>query len=115
MVTGDALLTAAHVAKEVAICDTGEDDDEAEFKERMKNEKSAEMRALLEKQRAAVKKTKRGKNVIKKILILEEDEKGMMFWQSYDDDSRVMDFVASEVPEIAKSYDLATTGKNLAA
>jgi cation-transporting ATPase 13A1 len=39
----------------------------------------------------------------------------MMYWQSYDDESHVMNFAASEVKELCKKYDFATTGKNLQA
>ena len=38
-----------------------------------------------------------------------------MYWQSYDDESKVCAFVASEVAALATKNDLATTGKNLAA
>jgi len=76
MVTGDNLLTAAHVAKEVAICT----DDQ-------------------------------------KILILAKGETvgAGMFWKRYSDDSKFGDFVAGEVPDLAKEgYELSTTGKILA-
>lgn len=38
-----------------------------------------------------------------------------MYWQNYYDESIHSDFIASEVPSIAETYDLAVTGKNLAA
>ena len=75
MVTGDNLLTAAHVAKEVAIC-SGNDSN---------------------------------------ILILEESEGGQdMFWKSYENDERVVEFEASNVPNLAKAgKELCVTGKVL--
>jgi len=48
------------------------------------------------------------------ILILEKDSLGMI-WRNYEDESKVCDFVPSSVEELAARYDLATTGKNLAA
>ena len=115
MVTGDALLTAAHVAKEVAICDSDETDD---FVEEIEYERNEELRELLKSRRALRRNAqdkKAKKRSLRPILILERNELGSMFWQSYDDDSKVEDFVSSQVPEMATKYDLATTGKNLAA
>ena len=66
MVTGDNLLTAAHVAKEVAICT-----DDA------------------------------------KILILEKADTGM-FWKKYSDDSKFKDYVADDVPALAKEVRIGT-------
>uniref|UniRef100_A0A7S3V8N7 Cation-transporting ATPase n=2 Tax=Chaetoceros debilis TaxID=122233 RepID=A0A7S3V8N7_9STRA len=120
MVTGDALLTAAHVAKEVGICGNGSVD-KKDFVN-MKGipfERDEEFRTFLEDKKRALdaKNNVVVKQVIpvpaKSIVILEKTASGMMFWQSYDDDSRVADFIAADVPKLAKSYDLATTGKNL--
>ena len=77
MVTGDNLLTAAHVAKEVAICRSDDT-----------------------------------------ILMLEEvngdDDADVMIWRSYKDGTVFGPFVAEAVPNLAKKYDLAVNGKNLA-
>jgi cation-transporting ATPase 13A1 len=116
MVTGDAILTAIHVSKEVGICEPvsngeGEEDDI------IAEETNEELRALLESKRAEPKTKKPLKlnKQFKPILLLEEEEDGSMFWQSYEDDSKIRDFVAKEIPELARTYDLATTGKSLAA
>jgi len=103
MVTGDALLTAAHVAKEVAICEPDED---------MIN-KSSNSNATAEVQKLLF--SKKSVEQRKSIIILERGEEAGMYWQSYDDESHVVDFVASEVPKLYERYDLAVTGKNLAA
>ena len=112
MVTGDALLTAAHVAKKVDICDP--DDDEEDEDERILMEPNEEMKEFL---RELLKDEKMNKVVVpkKSILILEQSKNGSMFWQSYDDESHVADFIAKDLPTLSKTYDLATTGKNLAA
>jgi cation-transporting ATPase 13A1 len=110
MVTGDALLTAAHVAKEVGICGTASDDDEP-----MIEEKNPELRALLESKRGhKPKKLKKDKDYLP-ILILEQSDEGALYWQSYETEEKVEDYVADKVPELAKGHDLATTGKSLAA
>jgi cation-transporting ATPase 13A1 len=112
MVTGDALLTAIHVAKEVDICDS----DSPTNTSQELAEKSKELKQLLEKRRAekSTAITNGHKKAVKPILILEQDDKGTMFWQSYEDDSRGSDYVAKDVPQLAKSHDLAITGSNLA-
>jgi len=115
MVTGDALLTAAHVAKEVGICGK-EDAEEVVDMRGIPFERDEELRKLLverRKSKGGLKAMK--KNITKPILILEKTKSGMMYWQSYDDDSRVADFVAAEVAELSKKYDFATTGKSLQA
>ena len=110
MVTGDALLTAAHVAKEVGICGTA-----SEEADDVIDEPNPEIRALLESKRGQKpKKLKKSKEFLP-ILILERNDDGTMYWQSYDDDSKVEDYVARKVPDLAKHNDLATTGKSLAA
>jgi len=109
MVTGDALLTAIHVAKEVSICEplggvVPKADELAET--------NPEMKALLEKKRGA--KGGDGKTY-KPIAYLEIDEKNCLYWCSYDDGSKVADYIATDVPSLSEKYDLATTGKSLAA
>ena len=129
MITGDALLTAIHVAKEVNICDSGNTDDDAPGHLMVGTNKellfrNKELQALLESKRAqngtkinGTKITLAQKEVSdgKTIIILEQDKNDEMFWKSYDDDSRVADFVATDVPNLAKTYDLTVTGTNLAA
>eukprot|EP00804_Cyclotella_cryptica_P030113 CCRYP_009538-RA/>CCRYP_009538-RA protein AED:0.03 eAED:0.03 QI:136/1/1/1/1/1/6/155/1657 len=117
MVTGDALLTAIHVAKEVNICDSenGDYSEPGTFKET-----NEELQKLLEAKRAqqsiatSIESRRNNKKSVKPILILEQDDNGNMFWQSYDDDSRRDLYSAKSVPELAKSYDLAVTGNVLA-
>lgn len=116
MVTGDAILTAIHVAKEVGICELNEDV-EIDMREPIK-ETNPELRAFLEEKRGlkpGKKKKKKSAKDFKPILILEKDSNGSMYWQSYDDDSKVCDFVADEIPALSETNDLATTGKSLAA
>eukprot|EP00934_Nitzschia_sp_Nitz4_P001361 Nitzschia sp. Nitz4//scaffold355_size15944//935//5792//NITZ4_008866-RA/size15944-processed-gene-0.13-mRNA-1//1//CDS//3329548945//1361//frame0 len=117
MVTGDALLTAVHVAKEVGIIDPISGRLGAEEEEDvLKNETNEEFRAFIEKKRGlkvdnAPKKLE--KQDYKPILLLEQ-EKSQLCWKSYDDDSVIAQYEASEIPELTKTYDLATTGKSLA-
>mmetsp|Transcript_13694 Transcript_13694/g.21164 ORF Transcript_13694/g.21164 Transcript_13694/m.21164 type:complete len:1551 (-) Transcript_13694:1328-5980(-) len=113
MVTGDAILTAIHVSKEVGMCSLlSPQDDEDVIEEVEANE---ELQKLLESKRGTRRPIKKIENQkFKPILILEQLNDDMC-WQSYDDDSFVADYKASEVPDLAKKYDLATTGKSLAA
>jgi len=94
MVTGDAILTAAHVAKEVGICDP---DPEAV-------NPSDELQKLLLKKKVSKRP----------ILILEESSRGMI-WRSYEDNREVEIYESGRTPSLAMIYDLATTGKNLSA
>ena len=118
MVTGDALLTAVHVAKEVSICEEiGAHENEADFPE----ETNEELNALLETKRKKsgnaknVDKKKKGRKEFKPILLLEVgDEPGGLHWESYDTGAKVEVFTASRVPVLSQEYDLATTGRNLA-
>ena len=126
MVTGDALLTALHVAREVNICDgsSGENDDgKHDILPGSLAETNKELQELLARKRAeAAAKNNNGmtdrkskkKRAARPILILEQDD-NRMYWQSYDDDSDVASYVAKDVPNLAKTYDLAVTGNNLAA
>jgi cation-transporting ATPase 13A1 len=90
MITGDAILTAAHVAKEVGICDPDVVADELQL--------------LLRKKKKIAKRP---------ILLLEDGSHGLI-WKSYDDGSEVEQFSSAMVGKLASQYDLATTGKNLA-
>jgi len=135
MITGDALLTAAHVAKEVGICD-GDDDAEdggvaGVGKEGMvvgegKLEKNEELIKLLVAKRTQLEKE--GGNpaeksifhrfekakVRKSILTLEMDPTAhTLFWQTYDDETRLQPYDPSTVAHLSTTYDLATTGTNL--
>eukprot|EP00986_Skeletonema_menzelii_P014146 scaffold8992_cov144-Skeletonema_menzelii.AAC.2 len=116
MITGDALLTAIHVAKEVNICESGNTDDDAPAEFMGANK---DLQALLESKRAQSRTqttpTRKEGSKGKPIIILEQDKHGGMFWKSYDDDSEVADFVATDVPNLAKTYDLTVTGTNLEA
>jgi cation-transporting ATPase 13A1 len=121
MVTGDALLTAIHVAKEVDICESLDGSNDEDGKEEEKEEKNEEMRAFLESKRGhkgvsvANKQKTKSRKTYKPILYLDTappSEK--LFWRSYEDGSNAKDFSASEIPRLAKEYDLATTGKCLA-
>ena len=67
MVTGDALLTAAHVAKEVGICGTVDGDEQD-----LVVETNPELRAFLESKRRKPKKAKKDKEHLP-ILILEAE------------------------------------------
>jgi cation-transporting ATPase 13A1 len=113
MVTGDALLTAIHVAKEVDICEPIA----GAVPTSVIGERNEELKALLEKKSRRDKKSveKKPGKVYKPIAYLDLSEKGMLFWKSYDDGSKVAEFVAAEIPELAKTHDLATTGNCLAA
>ena len=113
MVTGDALLTAIHVAKEVDICEPIGDGGKITGEE-----KNEELKALLDKKRRRDKKTtdkKPTKMIYKPIAYLAQPENGPLYWKNYDDGSKVADLVANEIPELAKTHDLAMTGKCLAA
>ena len=110
MITGDALLTAIHVAKEVNICEPVggalENADEMA-------ETNPEVKALLEKKRQAKGQTSDGRE-FKPIAYLEIDDNESLYWCSYQDGSRLFDYNAKKVPKLSKEYDLATTGKSLA-
>ena len=117
MVTGDALLTTIHVAKEVYICETVDG--------RMINpmdpltQESEELKALLEEKQRKNGKAISSKNVASKdelvyrpILYLDNDTKRLT-WKSYEEGTTFGDFEAAKVPELSKTHDLATTGKCL--
>lgn len=115
MVTGDALLTAAHVAKEVGICDK-ENAEEVIDMRGIPFEQNDELRKLLlERKKEQLAKQPQSKREPKPILILEKSKSGMMYWQSYDDESHVTDYSAATVQELSKKFDFATTGTNLQA
>ncbi|KAL3924764.1 MAG: hypothetical protein SGILL_000846 [Bacillariaceae sp.] len=114
MVTGDALLTAVHVAKEVKIIEPLGEEAKGDY---LATETNDEIKQLIEKKRfgaaAAKKDKKKQKKEFKPILLLEE-ESGSLCWKSYESGSKVGDFNASEIPSLSKENDLATTGKSLA-
>jgi len=112
MVTGDALLTAVHVAKEVNIIEPL-----SHVKEdpRLASETNEELKALLEKKNGVVIKKKMQKREYRPILLLEVGKAGgSLFWESYESGNKVEDFSASRIPALSKEYDLATTGSSLA-
>lgn len=112
MVTGDALLTAVHVAKEVGIIEGLGEIEDIDY---LATEKNDEIRKLIEKKRGtAPKKEIKEKKDHKPILLLGQAA-GSLFWESYESSSKVADFVAAEIPSLSKTYDLATTGKCLTA
>ena len=110
MVTGDALLTAIHVAKEVEIC-------EPLIGGRISPEKTVdnpEIRALLDSKRGISQpKTGKPERTYKPVLYLDVDSVGSLYWKSYEDGSSVKSFVACELPELSMQYDLAMSGKCL--
>lgn len=113
MVTGDALLTAVHVAKEVNIIEPiTEEDPTADYLEIEPNE---ELKAFIEKKRGdASKKGTKQKREYKPILLLEEEIGGSgLCWASYDDGAKIAKYAAVEIPALSREYDLATTGKSL--
>mmetsp|Transcript_7386 Transcript_7386/g.21641 ORF Transcript_7386/g.21641 Transcript_7386/m.21641 type:complete len:1311 (+) Transcript_7386:1-3933(+) len=123
MVTGDALLTAIHVAKDVGIIRALNADPSDASAALLINERNDELRALLEKRRQekgmATGKTDGGNATAKEfkpILVLDvaENNQNMLFWKSYTDDSEVEAYDAVKIPTLSKTYDLATTGKRLA-
>lgn len=114
MVTGDALLTAIHVAKEVNIIDsTSGVDDLSDY---LSHETNEELKAYIEKKRGIdTKKVKKPKKVFKPILLLEEDKGGsILYWKSYEDSSNISNYIPHDIPTLSKKYDLATTGASLA-
>ena len=113
MVTGDALLTAVHVAKEVNIIEPLEKDGDSE--DYLDAEKNEEIKKLIETKRGGTIKNekKKQKRAFKPILLLEE-EKGSLIWQNYETGSKELGFDASGIPTLSEDYDLAMTGKSLA-
>jgi cation-transporting ATPase 13A1 len=114
MVTGDALLTAVHVAKEVNIFESIGDEEHAV---KQPEEKNSELKKLLESKRSgsgsASNKKSKQKKEFKPILLLDENN-GSLHWKSYESGEEVMDYNAEIVPSLSKDYGLATTGKILA-
>jgi manganese-transporting P-type ATPase len=112
MVTGDALLTAIHVAKEVRICepirDEPESDDDAILND--------ELRALLESKRGKRSQPQNPKLLhreYKPIAFLDVSEENALFWRDYDDGSTVEHFVAENIQRLSLKYELALTGTSL--
>lgn len=114
MVTGDALLTAVHVAKEVNIFEPIGGFQEGE--EARQEEKNEELKALLQSKRPRKdeKDKKKQKKEFLPILLLERSSNNSLYWQSYEDGKAVVDYSAEQVPILSKEYGLATTGKSLA-
>jgi len=112
MLTGDSLLTAAHVAREVGICNTNGKDEDVTTNNK---ENDNYFRKILMKKKSAQKQVTKIEKEEKanSILILEKHMNGTMFWRCYDDYSRIFDLNVSEIPQLSKQFDLATTGENL--
>jgi manganese-transporting P-type ATPase len=109
MVTGDALLTAIHVAKEVHICepisDEPESDDDAVLND--------ELRALLESKRGKRSHPKNpniSRRDYRPIAYLDMSEDETLFWRDYDDGSIVEHYVAESIQRLSHRYELAMTG-----
>ncbi len=111
MVTGDALLTAIHVAKEVNIIEPIGKRDESDY---LLNEKNEEVRKLIQKKRGIVEDDKKKKKKEFKPILLLEESKGSLYWEDYETGENVEAFDASKIPELSTNNDLATTGKSLA-
>lgn len=114
MVTGDALLTAIHVAKEVDIIELIAGKTDEDYLDKEQNE---ELKAFIETKRngksTKTKKSIKEKKEFKPILLLEQSKNGSLFWENYETGSKVEDFNPSLIPLLSQKYDLATTGKSL--
>eukprot|EP00533_Pseudo-nitzschia_delicatissima_P009186 CAMPEP_0116090456 /NCGR_PEP_ID=MMETSP0327-20121206/6986_1 /TAXON_ID=44447 /ORGANISM="Pseudo-nitzschia delicatissima, Strain B596" /LENGTH=1569 /DNA_ID=CAMNT_0003581751 /DNA_START=152 /DNA_END=4861 /DNA_ORIENTATION=+ len=111
MVTGDALLTAIHVAKEVNIIEPIGQRDESDY---LLNEKNEDVKKLIQKKRGIVTDDKKEKKKEFNPILLLEESKGSLYWEDYETGENVEAFDASKIPELSKTNDLATTGKSLA-
>eukprot|EP00534_Pseudo-nitzschia_fraudulenta_P012894 CAMPEP_0201223372 /NCGR_PEP_ID=MMETSP0851-20130426/193078_1 /ASSEMBLY_ACC=CAM_ASM_000631 /TAXON_ID=183588 /ORGANISM="Pseudo-nitzschia fraudulenta, Strain WWA7" /LENGTH=1522 /DNA_ID=CAMNT_0047513131 /DNA_START=482 /DNA_END=5050 /DNA_ORIENTATION=+ len=110
MVTGDALLTAIHVAKEVNIIEPIGQRSDADY---LLTEQNDEIKKLVKKKRGIDTENEKKKKEFKPILLLEQSN-GSLFWENYETGAKVEDFDASKIPSLSKENDLATTGKSLA-
>lgn len=111
MVTGDALLTAIHVAKEVNIIEPIGQKTDADY---LLTEQNDELKKLIQKKRGVVVDDKKKKKKDFKPILLLEQSNGSLYWENYETGENVEAFVASKIPELSKDNDLATTGKSLA-
>lgn len=109
MITGDALLTGIHVAKEVAICQQNHEESTIAVEDEQKM--SDELKSFLANKKSKPRKASSGEE--KRIAYLEEAQSGGLEWRDYESDAKVSDFSASEIPNLSETYDLATTGKCL--
>jgi len=109
MVTGDALLTAIHVAKEVNIIEPIGQRAESDY---LLTEKNDDIKKLIQKKRGVAIEDKKKKKVFKPILLLEQSN-GSLYWENYETGENVEAFYASKIPKLSKDNDLATTGKSL--
>lgn len=111
MVTGDALLTAIHVAKEVEICEPLV----GGLNTKKKEVEDPEIRALLESKQTGgpSKAADTGKKLYKPCLYLDTDSSECLFWKSYENGESKGTYIASELPSLAVDFDLAMSGKFL--
>ena len=108
MVTGDALLTAIHVAKEVEICESIGDGATTDDRE-IVNE---ELRKLLESKNV-IKKPTTSHRDFKPIAYLESGDEGRLYWRDYDNGSTIEHYTAEGMASLSKKYELAMTGQCL--
>jgi cation-transporting ATPase 13A1 len=108
MVTGDALLTAIHVAKEVEICESVGDSTMIDDRIIENNE----LRELLES-KGAIKKPRTSHREYKPIAYLDTNDVGKLCWRDYDDGSFVNYYSGEGMASLSKKYELAMTGKCL--
>lgn len=111
MVTGDALLTAIHVAKEVKIIEPIGETPESDY---LLKESNEEVKELINKKRGVVKDDKKKEKKNFKPILLLEQSNGTLYWESYETGENVEAFAASKIPDLSKNNDLATTGTSLA-
>ena len=108
MVTGDALLTAIHVAKEVEICESI--GDKATIDDRVIA--NDELRELLES-KGAIKKPTTSHREYKPIAYLATNDDGKLYWRDYDNGTQVEYYSAEGMAKLSTKYELAMTGKCL--
>ena len=109
MVTGDALLTAIHVAKEVCIFEPLPEVVDA----------PARLGGVIESKRdknpsGTGTTDGRDRKRFRPILYLEGNSPSELTWRRYEDGSEVSSYSARDIPQLSLTSALATTGKCLA-
>lgn len=112
MVTGDALLTAIHVAKQVDICEPVSG---GNVYDSVSDEKNEELKEFIREKRKEKGIVDSEEKVYRPIAYLAKTEKSFLIWKSYENDEKVSDFVAADIPRLSETHDLALTGKSLTA